>query len=72
MLISSIYGSNAPNKAADKKRNKRRRKLRALLRAGKISKAAYQARLNRSGKRKRGGGLLDSSLTVRGYGEFRR
>ena len=77
MLISKIYGAGA-SKDIEKERykkkryKKKRRKLKALLRAGKISKVAYQARIKAAGKRKKAADLLDVPGTVRGYGEFRR
>ena len=72
MLISKIYGAGASKDIEKERYKKKRRKLRALLRAGKISKVAYQARIKMAGKRKKGPDLLDAPGTVRGYGEFRR
>ncbi len=72
MLISKIYGAGASKDIVKERYKKKRRKLKALLREGKISKAAYQARLTAAGKRKKAPDLLDAPGTVRGYGEFRR
>ena len=72
MLISKISGAGASKDIEKERYKKKRRKLRALLRAGKISKDAYQARIQAAGKRKKAPDLLDVPGTVRGYGEYRR